>query len=258
MTANRATSAPQPFPSTHWSLVEEAGQSDAISRKQALADLLHRYLPALRCHLIFARRMDADLADDFLQGFTTDKVLEQNILSRAEQQRGRFRNFLLTSLNHYIANHLRSERSSRRSPAATTPLEEALIVPTGAKSLADHYDIAWAREVLNQALERMREECRQSARPDIWGVFEGRILNPILHHAPPRSYRELVAEHQFVSPSQASNVLTTANRMFIRLLRRVIGRYACNDMEIDQEIADLRKILSTSGAVSRPAAGNYQ
>src|SRR5690349_8799013 len=96
------------FPSTRWSVVERAGHLDGDAGREALAGLLKQYLPALRSHLIYGRRLDSHTADDVLQGFTTDKVLEQDLIQRAQKSRGRFRNFLLVSLNNYLLNYWRA------------------------------------------------------------------------------------------------------------------------------------------------------
>src|SRR4051794_14531288 len=72
-----------PFPKTHWSLVRRAGgneETDRQARKAALAALLARYQPALRSYLRVVRRMPADAADDLLQDFIADKLLEQDLL----------------------------------------------------------------------------------------------------------------------------------------------------------------------------------
>ena len=47
MIANHGV-APVQFPPTHWSLVTRAGVPDHEARRQALEELLVRYLPALR------------------------------------------------------------------------------------------------------------------------------------------------------------------------------------------------------------------
>src|SRR5438477_6642253 len=90
------------FPSTQWSLVGRAGRTSNEHRRDALGVLLHRYMPALRAHLVLAKRMSADHAEDLLQGFVADKIIEKNLLAQAEQARGRFRSFLLAALNHYV------------------------------------------------------------------------------------------------------------------------------------------------------------
>src|SRR5687768_2580796 len=90
------------FPSTHWSLVGSAAQINREKRREALGTLLHRYMPALRAHLVLARRLPADYADDLLQGFVADKVIEQNLLGNADRTKGRFRSFLLAAVKHYV------------------------------------------------------------------------------------------------------------------------------------------------------------
>jgi len=99
--------------------------------------------------------------------------------------------------------------------------------------------------VIGQTIAAMRRECEAADRGDIWGVFEARVLNPMLHRAEVVPYRELVKEFCFLSPSQACNVLVTANRMFVRELRKVVGAYASSEREVDEEIADLHRILAS-------------
>ena len=55
------------LPTTHWSLVARAGFTDNEARRDALGELLTRYLPALRAHLIHSKRLTDDEADDVLQ-----------------------------------------------------------------------------------------------------------------------------------------------------------------------------------------------
>ena len=81
----------QPFPATQWSLIDRARQSDAGRRGAALGVLLHRYMPALRAYLVLTRRMPPEQADDLLQSFIADKIIERNLLDRAERERGKFR-----------------------------------------------------------------------------------------------------------------------------------------------------------------------
>ena len=47
----------------------------------------------------------------------------------------------------------------------------------------------------------------------------------------------------FDSPAQAYNALATSKRMFMRVLRSVIGEYARSDREIDVEIEHWKAIL---------------
>src|SRR4051794_11467498 len=90
----------QVFPATHWSLIDRA--REPASRREALATLLVRYLPALRAHLLAARRVPPDRIEDTLQAFVTDKVIEQNLLAHADREKGKFRSFLVSTFDRYV------------------------------------------------------------------------------------------------------------------------------------------------------------
>ncbi len=185
---NVPTPTPRLFPTTHWSLVVRAGGEPGRDKSKALSELVERYLPALRAHLLYRKRIDPDKADDLLQSFLTVKVLERDLVSQAEQQKGKFRTFLLTSMDRFILNQIRDEKAKRRSPESgkVGTLEDGMDAVDPSERPDEAFDIAWARRVLDQAIERMREECKASARPDLWTVFEGRALAPALH-GPSRS-----------------------------------------------------------------------
>jgi RNA polymerase sigma-70 factor (ECF subfamily) len=238
-----------PFPTTHWSLVARAGGGSLCERQRALADVLHGYMPALRAHLVFRRSLDRDRAEDVLQSFLTERVLEHEILSKADQQRGKFRTFLLTALDNFLWNEQRAARAAKRGPTAPMALdgEEALQVADEALTPDRRVEVAWARELLHEAVEQMRQHCLAIGRHDLWGVFEGRVLRATLGQGDAVSYDELVSRYHFASPSQASNVLVTANRSFIRILRGIIGRYEPDDEAIDAEVEELRNALAQSG-----------
>jgi DNA-directed RNA polymerase specialized sigma24 family protein len=236
------------FPTTHWSLVGRAGRRDDDSRREALSEVLRTYLPAVRAYLTRVRRIPPDRADDVLQAFLTRKVIEEGLLARADPARGRFRAFLIRALDNFYANLVRAEGAKGRRPDRLVSLESAHDPPTSEDPPDRAFDVAWARQVLDAAVEGVRAECAASARPDVWGVFEARVLLPALHDVEPVPYADLVARFGFSSPSQASNVLVTANRMFARALRAVVGAYTLAPDEIELEIQDLRQILSGGGA----------
>ena len=232
------------FPTTHWSLVARAGGTDD-ARLAALDDLLVRYLPALRAHLVYGRRIAAHDAEDVLQEFVAAKILHRHLLRHADQQLGHFRSFLLKSLDRFLIDQLRKQQAMRRAPAGGVMVslgDDDAQLPA-AETASDAFDAAWARSVLDETLARMQEHCRQSNRDDCWGVFAGRVLDPILHGTAPIGYDEMVQRFGLQSPTQASNVLMTAKRMFTRALRSVVGQYATED-EVDVEIAHLQKVLS--------------
>jgi len=232
------------FPTTHWSLVVRAGQDAAEAQREALEQLLRRYLPALHAHLVHTRRVAPDEADDLLQDFVASRIIEKGLLGRADQELGKFRSYLLAALDRFLIDQRRRQGAQKRSPggAALGDLgEDDQRLP--APPTADAFDLAWARTVLDQSLDKMRTECAESGRDDVWGVFESRLLAPILHRAEPADYEELVGRFGLASAAQASNVLITAKRMFARIIRAVVGEYALGDEEIETEIRELHTVL---------------
>jgi RNA polymerase sigma-70 factor (ECF subfamily) len=235
-----------PFPQTQWTLLGRAGEITSDGQRQALGDLLRRYLPALRTHLLLQRRLPPERADDLLQAFVSRKVLEQRLIRKADRGRGTFRSFLLRSLNNFVNDELRHDRAAGRSPDGGPPLdldEQAGLGDAGADDPSATFDVAWAREVLSEAVAAMRGECQATRREDIWGVFEGRVLLPSMEGAEPAGYEELIRRFGLASPEQASNVLTTAKRMFARALRSAVAKYA-DAGDVETEIRDLKTILA--------------
>jgi DNA-directed RNA polymerase specialized sigma24 family protein len=239
------------FPATHWSLVARAGQSDPLSRQEALGQLLKRYIPALRAHLVYRKGFAPDRADDFIQEFVAGKVLQKDLIARADRRLGKFRTFLLTALDRFVNNQLRNESAKKRAPEkGTVPLDERFADASPHRGPGEAFDVAWARSVISEALRQMREHCEASGRPELWALFECRVVGPILEGTPPVDYARLVERFGFRSPIQASNALTTAKRMYARELRAVVGQYADSDEEVEAEIRELKCILAYAGAGS--------
>lgn len=237
-----------PFPVTRWSLVGRAADAGDPRFKAALDELVVRYLPALRAHLVLTRRLPPDEADDLLQGFMASKVLEQNLVARADQAAGKFRTFLLAALGNFLIDAVRARQAKKRSGVAGAVQvdEQRSEVMDPRAEPAAAFEAAWARQVLARATDLMRRECEATGRADVWGVFEARVLNPALHGDEPTAYDELVRAFGLASPDQASNVLVTGKRTFARLLRQAVAEYA-DDADVEQELMELKAILSRAG-----------
>jgi len=247
---DRVTS-PATFPTTHWSHVSRAATAKGTSGRPHLNLLLGRYLPALRAHLMLGRRLASDLADDILQGFVTAKVLEQDLLSVADPARGRFRSFLLTSLDRYLIDRIRYEnvRGRRLSQdgaarGAEMEVKDAFSVADPSPAVDHAFDIAWAREVLDETLRRTSRQLQQAGRSDVWRVFECRMLRPIFDGTPPPPYRQVAQHFGFRTATEACTAIVTARRAFARALREVIAEYAPDEPAIDEEVRDLHRVLS--------------
>lgn len=251
MNDNDATKSERPrFPSTHWTEVRRAGCSAEESGIAALGALLSRYRPALEA---YARQRFAsaenDVADWF-QGFIEGPILRRGLILRAQPAEGRqFRSYLLSAWHTFILEqHRHSSTRKRRPSGGLVPLPDSPEdYPEGlAAPIPEPFDIAWAREVLSEAVDRMKAVCQAEGRNDIWGVFEERILNPIVRGTNAMPYGTLVDLFQIESPTQARNLLVTGKRMLRRCLTQVVGQYAKGDEAIMNELRELKAILEST------------
>ena len=98
------------FATTRWSLVLALREESSEEAEEALAELCRCYWFPLYA---YARRRgySPEDAEDIVQEFIAE-LLRMGSFARADPQRGRFRTFLLSSLNHFL--------NRRTSPSFST------------------------------------------------------------------------------------------------------------------------------------------
>src|SRR5215469_10684018 len=101
------------FQTTHWTLVLRARHSDSTqTAREGLSNFCTAYWPPLYAFLR-CRGHASPQAQDLVQGFFAH-LLEQNTLSRADQEKGRLRTFLLCSLQKFLFNEHDRARALKR------------------------------------------------------------------------------------------------------------------------------------------------
>ena len=227
------------FPSTRGSLIFAARGGNAAARREALDELLRLYLPALRAYLLYRRRIDPDRAEDLLQAFIARQVVERQLLCRFDAARGRFRSFLLKSLQNFVFD----QHEAGKAHAAIAESELA------AEPDCPVFELEWSRQLLRETLLRMETDCASEGQAARWQLFLARVVVPTLTGGAEPSYRTLVDGLGFRSAEQACNALVTAKRQFQRTLRTVVSEmeHVLNDEEIDAEIDDLCAIARRTG-----------
>ena len=234
----------QLFPTTHWSLVAKAGQDPSESQRDALSELLQRYTGAFRTFVMTRYRLTRDRADDMVQGFVLSRMVEKNMIGRADAGRGTFRNFLMTALERYAVDQFREAGAQKRGgdQHRVDVQEHQDHLAGDAEDPEKAFDASWACEVVRQTIDRMRAQTEQT-RPDLWGVFHDRVIGPTFDNAEPTAYAELIARLGFKDEAQAASALQTAKRIFSRILRGVVAEYALTATDVDEEVAELMRAL---------------
>jgi RNA polymerase sigma-70 factor (ECF subfamily) len=116
----------------------------------------------------YARRLGytPDLAGDCTQGYFA-KLLEKRYLQSADQERGRFRSYLLASFRHYLANERAHERAIKRgggAPLLSIDMETAegryAMEPREDLTPERLFERRWAITLLDGALADLQKECQ--------------------------------------------------------------------------------------------------
>jgi hypothetical protein len=233
-------SASSIFPRTDWAELAKAAEND----EARLDRLIRLYWEPLRIFFLATFPALRDQAETLLQEFAEDKILKQGWLMQADQSRGKFRNYLKTSLRNFTLDRL-NRADVRHAPVS---LEELQADIPGPEAPSEQFDLSWAQTVLGETLRRMENDCRNPAaeqprRTHIWEMFRLRLLDPLFNDAPQVPYEQLIEKFSLRSPMDASNLLLSGKRIFKAHLGQVIQDYAEKDAATAAEIEALEEFL---------------
>lgn len=236
------------FPTTDWGLFVDIRGGNLEARRAALDILARRYWKPVFKFLQFSGK-DEESAKDLTQAFFAEWI-ETNAFAKADEQKGRFRSFMLASLKRFAANEHRADQAQKRRPAAgLLSLDELMDDPENSFEPADvrtpdmAFDRAWAVEVVGRVLKHLEMECRNKGQDAHFDIFSRRLIRPILHGMEAPSMAELGREHK-LTEKQAGNLLETAKRIFRRLLEDEVRLYAASDSEVSEEVREIFAILN--------------
>lgn len=239
------------FPETRWSIIVNAADLDSPKRASALESLFESYLPVLRAHLILRRRIQEDQVNDFIQDFVLKKILEQNVVSKADSERGKFRSFILKSLDNFVRDYFRANKMNHQLNEFESEIAESRSDEGKEPSV---FETAWARQVFCTAVRRFQEECDREGNSARWLLFSERLLSPVISGKDAEDYEQLARKCKFESPKHARNAMVGAKRAFDRSMRSVIKDYVLDESLIDSELEDLYLILKNSDVLEHAVA----
>ena len=230
------------FNTTHWSVVL-ACTGDDTAAHQALSDLCEMYWYPL---YVYVRRLGKTSQDseDLIQGFFL-RMLEKDSLAAADPGRGRFRTFLLSMLNHYMAKEWRKTGAVKRGGNAKTL---SLDFELGSRSFnfEPHHDRTpelayereWAVNLINGVISSVQSEYERDNKS---GLFEC-VQTHFGGVATPMTYQEIAAKCGMT----AGAVKVAAHRLRKRIAERLfeeISRTVSEEDDVDREMEHLHNVL---------------
>lgn len=234
----------QVFPSTHWSVVLTAHADNPAAARAALEKLCTVYWYPLYAFLRRRGQQPADAAD-LVQGFIAH-LLDHQFFEVADPSKGRFRSYLLASLNHFLADAAdwagrlkRGDGKPLRSLNAGVAEHRYAQEPVDPHTPEQLYERRWALTLLDTVLQRLETEAAESGRARLFRQIKGVLLGD-------RSgvrYAELAAQ---LGLSEAALTMTVhrLRRRYRELIREEIAHTVSRPVEIDEEMRHLFQVLS--------------
>jgi RNA polymerase sigma-70 factor (ECF subfamily) len=157
------------FRTTRWTQVNRA-KADSPEGRRALAELCSAYYEPVTTFLRYELR-DADAARELAHDFFAH-LLAGGAIARAEQERGRFRSYLLGAVKHFLSNQRAAQRRLKRGGG----VQNISLYETEGSSVPDArmlspdaaFDRQWALTAVAHALEALRDECIAEGRMDFF------------------------------------------------------------------------------------------
>jgi RNA polymerase sigma factor (sigma-70 family) len=224
------------FSTTRWTLVVAAGDAQNPKSGKALATFCQTYWMPLYAFVRRRGYAPAD-AEDLVQEFFA-RLLERNFLDRADRDRGRFRTFLLSALNHFLANEWTRQRTLKRGggqPPVSWDAQAAedryLQEGADTETPATAFDRHWAEALLERALEQLRRQYAAIGKADLF-----QILEPCLSgDGFTASYREMT-ERLGMSEVALRVAAHRLRRGFGEMLRQEVAHTVTGSAEVDDEL----------------------
>src|SRR5438093_2891048 len=161
--------SPRTFNTTHWSVIQTAGQGPSAEADAALERLCRTYWWPLYA---FVRRRGHEPHDaqDLTQEFFA-RLLAKDFLRAVDRSKGKFRSFLLAALEHFLANEWRRANAQKRGGNFTfsslddTSAEQQYLTVAGANLTPEQlFEQQWAMALLQKALGGLQQEFAASGK----------------------------------------------------------------------------------------------
>jgi RNA polymerase sigma-70 factor (ECF subfamily) len=162
------------FASTHWSVILAAARTESPQARQALEKLCAAYWYPLYAYL---RRSGSspEEAEDLTQEFFATRVINRRVLQGVDPAGGRFRSWLLTSLQNLVRNEHAKQMAKKRGggvPHLSLNWQDAegryLAEPAHELTPERLYERTWALTLLERVVQLLGARYAETGRAQLF------------------------------------------------------------------------------------------
>ncbi|MCI0536143.1 MAG: sigma-70 family RNA polymerase sigma factor [Verrucomicrobiales bacterium] len=224
-------------------MVLSAGNPESPQANEALENLCRTYWYPLYAY-VRRKGFGAEDAQDLTQEFFA-RLLMRNYLSVADRNKGKFRSFLLGSLEHFLAREWTKACAQKRGGGQTVfSIDEMdaekryLLDPAHELTAERIFDRRWATTLLDRAMNRLREDCLANGKGEL---FE-RIRDLLSGERGEVTYAEIAATLQ-MSEGALKVAVHRLRQRYGELVREEIAQTVATAAEADEELRYLFAVL---------------
>ncbi len=223
---------------TRWSVVLAAGHQSSPDAARAIESLSQAYWYPLYAY-VRRRGKQPEEARDLTQEFFAT-VIEKDYLNSADQERGRFRSFLLTVFKRFLANEHQREQAQKRGGGQCVVSinvddgERRLSLEPSHDWTAEHeFERRWAVTLLDQVLERLQEDYSSKGKGELFTQ-----LKPFLTIDDTDSH-EIIAKTLDMSVGAIKVAVHRLRQRYRDLIRQEVASTVANEDDADDELNQL-------------------
>ena len=232
------------FATTHWSVVLSAADSRSATAQEALEKLCRTYWYPIYAYLRRRGCGEHD-AQDLTQGFFA-QLLERRSIQSVEREKGKFRSFLLASLNYYMADERDRANAQKRGggrEVLSLDVQEAeqryRLEPVDERSPEKIFEHRWAMALLDQVLVRLGQEFAEAGKREL---FE-RLQAFLVEGTGERTYAE-VAREMGMTEEAVKKATQRIRQRYHQLFREELAQTVASPAEVDEELRHLCQVLN--------------
>lgn len=228
------------FPKTHWSAIAAANSPDEKERRRALSVIIKAYWKPVYFYIRMKWNKSNEDAKDLTQAFFS-KAIEKEYFKNYEPDKARFRTFLRTCLDGFVANENKAAQRLKRGGGysfQSLDFEKAdgelsqVDIPAD-ETPESYFEKEWLRHFFSLAVKELEEKLTAQGKSVHFELFQKYDLSEIR-----QTYEELAQEFHLTATT-VTNYLAATRRLFRQIVLDRVRELTASDAEFRLEVRSI-------------------